>query len=306
VEQGSTFHFTMVAEATPSQPHIYPRSTLPQLAGKRVLIVDDSATNRRMLTLQVQAWGMLPWATVSGSEALVWLRCGNPCDIALLDMQMPEMDGLTLALEMRKHREAQILPLVMLTSIGQGEAKAPPGQFAAFLTKPIKVSALYDVLEEIFTRQVRGVTPAGPRQLAPQIVERLPLRILLAEDNVVNQKVALRMLERLGYRADVVANGLEVLEALARQSYDVILMDVHMPEMDGLEATRRICQQWSTAHRPWIIAMTANAMQGDREECLAVGMDDYISKPVQAGTLEAALTRCCPRETSKLTSAAEN
>ena len=155
VGQGSTFHFTIVAEATPSQPHIYPRGTLPQLAGKRVLIVDDSATNRRMLTLQVQAWGMLPWATGSGPEALVWLRSGNPCDIALLDMQMPEMDGLTLAAEMRKYREAQILPLVMLTSIGRGEAKAQPGQFAAFLTKPIKASALYDVLEDIFARQVR-------------------------------------------------------------------------------------------------------------------------------------------------------
>jgi CheY-like chemotaxis protein len=221
-------------------------------------------------------------------------------------MQMPEMDGLTLAVEMRKHGEAQTLPLVMLTAIGQNEAKAQPGQFAAFLTKPIKASALYDVLEDIFARQVCGVMPAALRQLAPQMAERLPLRVLLAEDNVVNQKVALRMLERLGYRADVVANGLEVLEALARQSYDVILMDVHMPEMDGLEATRRICQQWSTAHRPWIIAMTANAMQGDREACLAIGMDDYISKPVQADILGAALTRCGPRETSEVASTTEN
>ena len=306
VGQGSTFHFTMVAEATSSQPHISPRGTLPQLVGKRVLIVDDSATNRRMLTSQVQAWGMLPWAAGSGPEALVWLRCGNSCDIALLDMQMPEMDGFTLAVEMRKHRQTQTLPLVMLTSIGRGEAKAQPGQFAAFLTKPIKASALYDVLEDIFAGQVRSVTPAGPPQLDSQMTERLPLRILLAEDNVVNQKVALRMLERMGYRADVVANGLEVLEALARQSYDVILMDVHMPEMDGLEATRRICQQWSTAHRPRIIAMTANAMQGDREACLAIGMDDYISKPMQAGALGEALTRWCLRNTSELASAAEN
>jgi CheY-like chemotaxis protein len=219
-------------------------------------------------------------------------------------MQMPEMDGLTLAAEMRKYHEAQMLPLVMLTSIGRGEVKKLPGQFAAFLTKPIKASALYDVLEGIFARQVSCVVSASPRQLDRQMAERLPLRILLAEDNMVNQKVALRMLERMGYRADVVANGLEVLEALARQSYDVILMDVHMPEMGGLEATRRICQQWPTAHRPRIIAMTANAMQGDREACLAIGMDDYISKPVQSSALEAVLTRCCPRETSELVPAA--
>jgi PAS domain S-box-containing protein len=304
VGQGSTFHCTSVAEATPNQPPVYPCGPLPQLVGKRVLIVDDNATNRYMLALQVQAWGMLPWATGSGPEALAWLRAGNPCDVALLDMQMPEMDGLTLAAEMRKYHEAQMLPLVMLTSIGRGEVKKLPGQFAAFLTKPIKTSALYDVLEGIFARQVSCVVSASPRQLDRQMAERLPLRILLAEDNMVNQKVALRMLERMGYRADVVANGLEVLEALARQSYDVILMDVHMPEMGGLEATRRICQQWPTAHRPRIIAMTANAMQGDREACLAIGMDDYISKPVQSSALEAVLTRCCPRETSELVPAA--
>jgi CheY-like chemotaxis protein len=205
---------------------------------------------------------------------------------------------------MRKYREAQTLPLVLLTSVRRGDATILPGQFAAFLTKPIKASALCKVLEGIFARQMNCITSASPRPLNTQLVERQPLRILLAEDNVVNQKVALRMLERMGYRADVVANGLEVIEALARQFYDVILMDVHMPEMGGLEATRRICQQWPTTRRPRIIAMTANAMQGDREACLTIGMDDYISKPVQAGALLAALTRCCPRDASELTPAA--
>jgi CheY-like chemotaxis protein/nitrogen-specific signal transduction histidine kinase len=304
VGQGSTFHFTIVAEATASQPYIYPPGPLPLLADKRVLIVDDNATNRRMLTWQVQTWGMLPWDMGSGAEALVWLRCGNSCDIALLDMQMPEMDGLTLATEMRKYREAQTLPLVLLTSVRRGDATILPGQFAAFLTKPIKASALCKVLEGIFARQMNCITSASPRPLNTQLVERQPLRILLAEDNVVNQKVALRMLEHMGYRADVVANGLEVLEALARQPYDVVLMDVHMPEMGGLEATRRICQQWPTTRRPRIIAMTANAMQGDREACLTIGMDDYISKPVQSSALLAALTHCCPRDTSEHMSAA--
>jgi PAS domain S-box-containing protein len=304
VGQGSTFHFTIVAEATANQPPIYPCGPLPLLADKRILIVDDNATSRRMLTVQVQAWGMLPWATGSGPEALAWLYAGNPCDVALLDMQMPHMDGLTLAAEIRTYQEVQKLPLVLLTSLGRGEAKVDPGQFAAFLTKPIKASALCNVLEDIFARQVSCVTPVSPRQLELQMAEWLPLRILLAEDNVVNQKVALQMLKRMGYRADVVANGLEVLEALARQSYDVILMDVHMPEMGGLEATQRICQQWPTAHRPRIIAMTANAMQGDREACLTRGMDDYISKPVLSGALRAALLRCCSRDTSELVTAA--
>jgi CheY-like chemotaxis protein len=134
-------------------------------------------------------------------------------------------------------------------------------------------------------------SPGSSHGFDRQLGEQMPLRVLMAEDNVVNQRVALRMLEKLGYRADLAANGIEVLEALLRQSYDVVLMDVHMPEMDGLEATREICSRWPKDRRPRIIAMTANAMQGDREECIAAGMDDYISKPVQRTDLKAALER---------------
>ncbi|RMG45226.1 MAG: PAS domain S-box protein [Acidobacteria bacterium] len=296
VGRGSTFHFTILAESAPSQPRRYLHHDQPQLTGKRVLIVDDNATNRRILTLQTQSWGMMPRAAASGAEALEWIRRGDPFDVAILDMHMPEMDGLTLAAEIRNYRDAQKLPLIMLTSLGPRTADEDSPYFAAFLTKPIKPSQLYNALLTVFDGQPVAVTPSTHRpRIDPHLAQRRPLRILLAEDNVVNQKVALRILEKMGYRADVAANGLEVLQALERQSYDVVLMDVQMPEMDGLEASRQICQRWPHGERPRIIAMTANAMQGDREECLAAGMDDYISKPVRPEELQAALERCPSR-----------
>jgi PAS domain S-box-containing protein len=293
--QGSTFHFTIVAEATPAQRRVYLHAPEIELAGKRVLIVDDSETNRRILIKQVQLWGMLPRATALGPEALEWIRQGGPFDVAILDMLMPEMDGLTLAAEIRQYRDSQALPLVMLTSVGRREEGSQSVEFAAYLTKPVKTSQLYDVLVGIFAgRPIRvREREAGP-QFDSQMGQGHPLRILLAEDNVVNQKVALRILERLGYRADVAANGLEVLEALERQGYDAVLMDVQMPEMDGGEATRRLRERWPEEQQPRIIAMTAHAMEGDRERYLAVGMDDYVSKPVRVKELVEALRKCQP------------
>ncbi|MBD1940234.1 PAS domain S-box protein [Microcoleus sp. FACHB-68] len=302
VGQGSTFYFTVIARSLEND---LPADNHDALVGKRLLIVDDNATNRQILTLQAQAWGMSSCGAGSGAEALEWLARGESFDIALLDMQMPYMDGMTLAAEIRKHPHCQKLPLVMFTSIGKPELAAGqdsvnsefPINFAAFLNKPLKQSQLYNVLSQILGQQPISVRPE--RQLPPvdsQPAPRLPLRILLAEDNVVNQKVALHLLERLGYRADVAGNGLEVLEALHRQPYDVVLMDVHMPEMDGLEAARQICQQWDDPkQRPQIIAMTANAMQGDREMCLQAGMDDYISKPIRMPVLVEALEKCQPK-----------
>jgi len=295
VGQGSTFHFTIVAEAAPSQPRLYLRGTQPQLTGKRVLIVDDNETNQRILTKQTESWEMLPQAAGSGPEALEWIRQGDPFDVAILDMHMPEMDGLAVAAEIRKHRDAQELPLVMLTSLGRCVEAAQGMEFAAYLTKPIKPSQLYDVLVGIFAERPIHVGETAPQpQIDHEMGRRHPLRILLAEDNVVNQKVALRMLERMGYRADVAANGLEVLEALERQRYDVVLMDVQMPEIDGMEATRRIHERWPAGQRPRIIAMTAHALSGDQERCLEAGMDDYISKPVRMEELMGALERCQP------------
>jgi len=296
VGKGSTFHFTILAEAAPSQPRVYLRGVQPQLEGRRVLIVDDNETNRRILTRQTSSWQMLPRATASGQEALEWIRRGDPFDVAILDMHMPEMDGLTLAAEIRKYRDAQTLPLVMLTSIGgQGElAQASEVEFAAYLTKPVKPSQLYNVLSAIFSRHAQAEKGAERPRIDPEMGRRHPLRILLAEDNAVNQKVGLRILERMGYRADVAANGQEVLEALERQPYDVVLMDMQMPEMDGLETCRRICQRWSRGQRPRIIAMTAHTGEEDRQQCLAAGMDDHISKPIRVEELTQALMQCKP------------
>ncbi|HCF30020.1 MAG TPA: hypothetical protein DEV81_23100, partial [Cyanobacteria bacterium UBA11049] len=297
---GSTFYFTLVAESVP-QPSCADDSIQQPLNGKRLLIVDNNGTNRRILTLQTQSWGMLPRAAATGEEALAWLSQGERFDIAILDMQMPQMDGLALAAEIRKHPECQQLPLVMLTSLGKLK---PSGQavdvnFSACLNKPVKQTQLHSVLLWSLNEQLFKVVPATTitkfdSQVAPASVQAL--RILLAEDNLVNQKVALLMLQRLGYQADIAGNGLEVLAALERQLYDVVLMDVQMPEMDGLEAARQICQRWSHSSRPRIIAMTANAMQGDRELCIDAGMDDYLTKPIQVEELVKALGKCQPTE----------
>jgi PAS domain S-box-containing protein len=300
VGQGSTFHFTVQAKAASPPRSAYLQEHQPNLSGKRILIVDDNATNRRILALQVQKWGMHPRTAASAAEALDWVRQGEPFELALLDMRMPDMDGVMLATEIRRERDARALPLVMLTSLGKHEAGESAAEFAAFLTKPVKTLQLYEVVVNILAE---GLSERGdlvaPSQFDSSMGQRMPLRILLAEDNAVNQKLALRLLERLGYRADVVGNGLEAIESLQRQSYDVVLMDVQMPEMDGLEATRAICQEWSHQVRPRIIAMTANAMQEDREACLAAGMDDYVSKPIRVEELVGALGKCRP-----LTSAA--
>ncbi|NJN93076.1 MAG: PAS domain S-box protein [Anaerolineales bacterium] len=296
--QGSTFHFTILVEAGPSQTRVYLQGRQPELSGRHLLIVDDNATNRRILAHQSRAWGMHTRAAASAAEALTWIQRGDHFDLAILDMQMPEMDGLDLAVEIRKQPGMQTLPLVMLTSLGwrDQERAAAEAELAVSLTKPIKPSQLYDTLMNIFQGQPEKVKPERPDlpKGGIQPVQRHPLRILLAEDNVVNQKVALHMLASLGYSADVVANGLEALEALTRQQYDVVLMDVQMPELDGLETTQVIRQQWPEGVRPRIIAMTANALQGDRERCLAAGMDDYISKPVHREELMRALEEVSP------------
>jgi PAS domain S-box-containing protein len=302
VGRGSRFSFTIVASSAPSQPRLFLRGSQPQLLGRHVLIVDDNATNRRILTGQTESWGMVPRAASSGAQALEWLQRGERFDVAIIDMHMPGMDGSELASAIRANGDVQALRLIMLTSVGHGEVDR--SHFAAVLTKPIKPSQLFDVLIDVMAGPVSA--PRRPvlstKQVDEHLAERLPLRILLAEDNVVNQKVALRILERMGYRADVVANGVEVLEAVERQRYDVVLLDVQMPELDGLEAARRIRRRWPET-RPRLIAMTANAMEGDREVCMAAGMDDYLPKPVQVQALQAALERCVVAQNEKISAA---
>jgi CheY-like chemotaxis protein len=288
--RGSTFHFTILAsrgEAMP-QPYLHDQ---PALAGKRVLIVDDNTTNRRVLVKHALKWGMLPQAVASPQEALDLVRHGHALDIAILDMSMPHMDGVQLARAIRQTRDEKSLPLVLLSSMGQRQRSGTPEEalFAAHLHKPIKLSQLFDTLMSLVGGVVEPAAPQEGAGGAPRLAEVLPLKILVAEDNVVNQKVVLRMLAHLGYIADVAATGHEVLDSLERQDYDVVLMDIQMPDMDGLEATRHIIVRYPRERRPRVIAMTANALRGDRERFLAAGMDGYLSKPIDITGLSVAL-----------------
>ena len=295
VSEGTAFYFTIVAQSIGGGA-LENDDVKPELTGKRMLIVDDNATNRRILDKQASAWGMLTRVAQSGKETLNLLRAGEPFDIAVVDMQMPEMDGGELAAEIRKLAAYQQLPLVLLTSLGRHDLdrQVLEENFSAYLHKPVKQSHLFNVIVEVLSTQRVHIEKKQIKESSfdHNLAEHIPLRILLAEDNGINQKIALQLLKRMGYRADVVGNGLEVLEALHRQQYDVVLMDVHMPEMDGLAATQQVRQEWADHRQVRIIAMTANAMQGDREKCLAAGMDDYVSKPIRIEELAQALKRC--------------
>jgi signal transduction histidine kinase/CheY-like chemotaxis protein/HPt (histidine-containing phosphotransfer) domain-containing protein len=291
--KGSTFHFTIVADEVEALERAA-ASEQPELAGKRVLIVDDNASNRLLLKLQTERWGMRARDTNSPAVALEWIVQGDPFDVALLDYQMPEMDGIALAREIRAVRGAHAPVLILLSSTGQSLASAhADAGFAAGLSKPLRLSHLRDRLLETIGEQ-RDTSAGAVPLVARDAGSPAPLRILLAEDNAINQNVALRLLERLGYGADVVGNGRQALARLDHAAYDIILMDVQMPEMDGLEASRAICARWAASERPRIIAMTAEAMQGDRDKCLTAGMDDYIVKPVTLDQLAAALAKCRP------------
>jgi GAF domain-containing protein/DNA-binding response OmpR family regulator len=303
--EGSTFCLRLPAEAT-TLPDAPPAPPERSIRGCRILVVDDNATNRRILTSFLGRWGVESEATASPLEALDWVREGRTFDAAILDFLMPERDGVELAEDLRALRPDQPIPVVILSSIGQHGRTAP--NVTAMLVKPVKPSALHDALAdallagEVETSETAGVVgaerasetakPAGAIA-APSEPARIALRILLAEDNAVNQKLALRLLQRMGHQADVVEDGRAAVAAVEGGSYDVVLMDVQMPEMDGLEATRQIRSRWPD--RPLrIVGLTANAMAGDREACLAAGMDDYVSKPIRPEELEAAIARARP------------
>lgn len=295
--KGSTFYFTITAKPA-KLPKTKARTLVgeqSELVGKRLMVVDDNATNLKILSLQTQKWGTQTEAFSDPSEALEALKDGKTYDIAILDMHMPEMDGVALARAVRKQTSG--MPLILFSSLGLRDVEAEDDLFDAYLAKPLRQSQLFDTLVSLFA-------PTTPKKIAtkrpettktdPEMANRHPLRILLAEDNLVNQKLATRLLEQMGYRSDVASNGIEALESVARQTYDVVLMDVQMPEMDGLEASRRINADHPDGQRPKIIAMTANAMQGDREMCIAAGMDDYIAKPIRVELLTEALLRVPP------------
>ena len=258
----------------------------------RILIADDHRVVRQGLRMFLALDTDLEviGEAANGAEAVKLAHELQP-DVVLMDLLMPEMDGIMLTREIRKLRGEKSLPIILLTSLGRREVEADDLRFAAYLTKPLKPSNLYDALAGIFAKNFISSQPQSVKPVMDvDMAKRHPLRILVAEDNQVNQKLALRLLEQMGYRADIASNGLETIESVARQEYDVILMDVQMPEMDGLEATRQVIVRWPQKH-PRIIGLTANALEGDREQCLAAGMDDYISKPIRVEELIDALMR---------------
>ncbi len=293
-DQGSTFAFTVQALLAPVDLTLPEEPALAALAERRLLVADSHAINRRILERHARARGMSVQTAASAAEVMALWQTGNPFDAALLELSLLGRDAQS------RSNWLDQLPVERASRIG---LMAPFGfrghkRFSAcvqtVLAKPLKAAPMDRALLRLF-----DLTPPTPAAGEPVIPAGPPsrrremLRILLAEDNVVNQRVALKLLERLGYRADVASNGFEVLEALARQPYDLILMDVQMPELDGLEATRRIRARWP-GPTPTIIAMTANAMQGDRELCLAAGMDGYIAKPINREELRAALAGVRP------------
>jgi signal transduction histidine kinase/DNA-binding response OmpR family regulator len=293
---GSTFWFQLPFEIAQNPPASSRHFDLPTLRGRRALVVDDNATNRQLLLLLLGKWGIFVDAVPSGASALSLLRNNRPdhrYDVALLDFQMPEMDGLMLAEEIRTFLSPQQLPLVMLTSIGRRDSAVSTLGFAAFLYKPIKQSQLYNALSDVFALETKT---AKPKATMPdeRTAKTLPLRILVADDSAINQKVAQGMLARLGYRADAVSNGEEAVAATLQRPYDVVLMDMQMPCMDGLEAAQAI-RKTEGIPQPRIIAMTANVFQEDRQACFEAGMDDYLIKPLISGDLLDALRRCTPR-----------
>lgn len=291
---GSTFHFTIKlnrADAVLPAPW---EKAHPQLSGRHVLILEDNVNNREILIHWLKRFEMRTTAAATADEALQSIRQDSTIEAAIFDFQFPGIDVLSLVEAVRVLPQGQYLHILLLTSVHlrAGDPRAAAARISVSIYKPIRPAQLLEALTQSFDRRLTSnrKAPAAPI-FDSSFACRLPLRILLADDNRVNQKVGSRFLERLGYRAELANNGLEVLQALERQPYDIVFLDVQMPEMDGYAAARELQRRWSGHNRPRIIAMTGNAMQGDREKCLAAGMDDYISKPIRIEDLQAALMR---------------
>lgn len=282
---GTSFIFTIQAEMS-TKTVAQEEDIYTQLhENKQVLVVDDNKTNRKILQMQLEQWKLIPVMASSAREALDLLD-HQPFDLVLTDMQMPEMDGVQLTTLIRENYP--VLPVILLSSIGDETKNKYPHLFYSILTKPVKQQHLYQVIQiSLHQTQPIKLKPEKPGLLNKEFGSINPLHILIAEDNVINQKLISRIINKLGYEPGIASNGLEVISCITQQHYDVILMDIQMPEMDGLEAT--VAVRNSAIRQPIIIAMTANAMQEDKNECLRVGMNDYLSKPIHLESLMAAL-----------------
>ena len=289
--KGSTFYFTLQTRPALGQSRTYFSSQIPELKNKRILLVDDNATNLSILKQLCEHWRTLPQATTLPHQALEWIQAGQKFDLGILDLNMPLMDGIDLGKAIRQYYNLSELPLILFSSSSPDSSVTVREIFNESLSKPLRQSQLYGAIIDIVSGIPRQMTVSNSIKSNAQLdlSKSLPLNILLVEDNRINQRLALELLAELGYDSDVAANGLEALEALKKKPYDIILMDCQMPEMDGFEATSHIRRDWPEKQQPRIIAVTANALKGDREICLNAGMDDYISKPIVEGELVQAL-----------------
>ena len=296
--QGTSFFFTLFTKSTHSRRRVNFLTSSAMLKDRHVLIVDDGEINRRIVQIQTERWGMIPRVFEKPADTIAWLQSAPPLDVAILDLQMPYTDGFQLAREIHSLENFKDLPLILLSSSLPSKQSVAEGinDFAVRLMKPIKQADLFNALSTALGNT--KTTTKSLRQIKvfdPSMATRFPLKILVAEDNIINQKVAQRVLLSFGYQIDLAATGLEAVAAVERQKYDLLFMDIQMPGMDGLEATRCICATYPETERPYIVAMTANAMKEDREACLSSGMDDYLSKPIRPENIKIVIERACTR-----------
>ncbi|MEO6978250.1 MAG: response regulator, partial [Mucilaginibacter sp.] len=299
---GTTFSFTIKSKAGVNAQRNYVYLNMQELEGKSILVIDDNATNREILKSQLEYWKFEPVVAQSGADALKLLGGKQKVDLVLSDMKMPDMDGAQLAIKIKK--KFPDLPIILLSSTGNEQTKAAAHLFNAILTKPIRHQVLYKHIAEQLKAngEVAKKPQAEPAYFSEDFSKRYPMEILIAEDNAINQKLALRVLTKMGYNPHVVGNGLEAVDAMQQKQYDMVFMDVQMPEMDGFEATHFIREHID--RQPVIVAMTANALPEDREKCMEAGMDDYLSKPMKIDDIMGVLETWGKRILDKVNSGA--
>lgn len=286
---GCTFHFTVPFGIAREESDTEISALLP-LAGSRVLIVEDNPSNGEVLNRHLGAWKLKPQCVATAAEALDHLKNNRP-DLVILDLQLPDCDGFELASAIRRLPSGKSLPLVFLSSRPQrmNDSRLANLEIRAVISKPIRTLQLRNALNRVVHPETVSIEAPSDRAFDVTLADRLPLRILIADDHELNQKVGSRILQGFGYRCEIAGNGLEVIQALKRQSFDIVFLDIQMPEMDGYETARQIRACWQEDTRPRLIAMTANALRGDREKCLEAGMDDFIAKPVEIAEIRRAL-----------------
>ncbi len=292
--KGSTFHLVLRTQASRTELPDTVAAPADRLKDKRILVVEDNGSNRKAFAQYARWAGADLRAVATSKEALDLLSGGERFDAIVLDLQLPEMDGLTLAQFVRRVPGCEVTPILLLTDVRLRSDDKRPGALGVslFIYKPLRPAQIFDALVRAVENKPRMEKKAPvSSEFDATMAERIPMRLLLADDNIINQKVGVKMLQRLGYRPEVAANGIEVLKLLEQQPFDLVFLDVQMPEMDGFEAARRIHAQWPDPRRPRLVAMTGNALEGDREKCLEAGMDDYLAKPVRITELQAAIER---------------